>query len=215
MSYLVLDNIPLKIKSIEKDPQSNVLNKAYVGGGSSISNRGFKGRKLGLTAHVGKDQIQKVEDLIKKTGPVILTSESQADYNSQYYITEPRLNENKKGIWAFTTTLLEYTEANIVWANFENWNVTNGGGAAGGDTETTNPLQNCPTLQLGDRGGYVGELQTFLKLIGYYVYINGHSLDVDNYFGEYTKEAVQAFQQANGLTPTGIVDTQTKSKMTL
>lgn len=215
MSYIILDDIPLKVKSIDKDPQPNIVNKAYVDGGSSIKHKGFKGKKLGLTFYVGKDQIQKVEDLLKKTTPIVLTSESKADYNSQYYITDPRLNEGKKGVWTLTVTLVEYVEKNVVWVNFEKWNVSNGGGAAGGDEITTIPLTGCPTLSLGDRGDCVGELQTYLKLLGYYVYSNGHSLDVDYYFGNYTEESVKAFQRAHGLTATGVVGPETKAKMTL
>ena len=110
MSYIVLDSIPLKIKNISLDPQSNMINKPYVDGGSFIRNKGFKGKKLDLTVYVGKDQIQKIEELIKRTTPVILTLESKADYNSQYYITDPKLSESKKGIWSFTDTLFEYVE---------------------------------------------------------------------------------------------------------
>nr|WP_319372449.1 peptidoglycan-binding domain-containing protein [uncultured Methanobacterium sp.] len=217
MSYVTLDNLPLKIKSISRDPQPNIVNKSYVGGGSFIRNKGFKGRKLDLTVYVGKDQIELFEDLEKKTTPVILTSESKADYNGQYHITEIRPSEGKKGVWNYTITLIEYIEPNIVWANFSTWNVSsNGGGAAGGDSNIiTPPLTSCPTLQLGDRGDCVGELQTYLKLLGYYIYSDGHSMDVDNYFGDYTEAAVKAFQADNKLTQTGIVGPETKIKMTL
>lgn len=217
MSYVSLDSIGLKIKSISRDPQPNIINKAYVGvDGSFIRHKGSKGRKLDLSVYVGKDQIEKVEELERKGTPVILTSESKADYNGQYYITEIRASEGRKGVWSYSITLLEYIEPNIIFTNFESWNISSsGGGAAGGDTTTTNPLLNCPTLSFGDRSDCVGELQTYLKLFGYYVYFDGHSLDVDNYFGEYTKKAVQAFQTANGLTATGIVDPETKAKMTL
>ena len=217
MAYVTLDNIPLKVKSISKDPQLNIVNKSYVGAdGSFIRNKGSKGRKLDLTVYVGKDQIEKVEELERKGTPLILTSESEATYNGQYYITEIRASEGKKGIWSYSITLLEYIEPNIIFTNFESWNISSsGGGAAGGDTETINPLLNCPTLSLGDRSDCVGVLQTYLKLLGYYVYSNGHSLDVDNYFGEYTKEAVQAFQQDKSLTTTGIVGSETKAKIIL
>lgn len=217
MAYITLDSTPLKIKSISKDPQLNIVNKSYVGAdGSFIRHKGSKGRKLDLSVYVGKDQIEKLEELERKGSPVILTSESEATYNGQYYITEIRANEGRKGVWNYSITLLEYIEPNIIFSNFENWNIgSSGGGAAGGDEIISNPLSSCPTLQIGDRGDCVGELQTILKLFGYYVYSNGHSMTVDDYFGEYTKEAVKAFQTANGLTATGIVDPETKAKMTL
>ncbi|MBF4474526.1 peptidoglycan-binding domain-containing protein [Methanobacterium formicicum] len=216
MSYIVLDNIPLKVKSISKDPQRNMVNKSYVGAdGSYVKYKGSKGLKLDLTVHVKKDQIQEVEGLERKGTPVILTSESKANYNGQYHIAEIRHNEGKKGIWSYTISLIEYVVPNIVFGDFSNWNVSSGGGAAGGDDEVTVPLSNCPTLRLGDRGDCVGELQTYLKLTGYYIYSNGHSMDVDNYFGEFTEDSVKAFQAANGLTSTGVVDPETKLKMIL
>lgn len=217
MSYVVLDNIPIKIKSISKDPQINVVNKSYVGvDGSFIRRKGTKGRKLDISVYVGKNQIEELEELERKGTAVILTSESKASYNGQYYITEMRSNEGRKGVWNYTIGLLEYIEPNVIFSNFENWNVgSSGGGAAGGDEIISNPLSDCPTLQQGDRSDCVGELQTYLKLFGYYVYSNGHSMTVDDYFGEYTKEAVKAFQKDKGLEATGIVGPETKSKMTL
>lgn len=216
MSYVFIDNIPIKVKGISRDPQLNTVTKGYIGGGSFVRTKGSKGRKLELTVHVGKDQIEKVEELEQKTSPVILTSESKANYNGQYHITEIRDNESKKGIWNFTLTLQEYIEPNVVWANFENWNISSsGGGAAGGDLTEEFPLSNCPTLQLGDRGDCVGELQTLMKLYGYYVYNNGHAMEIDNYFGTYTEAAVKAFQRDNNLEVTGIVGPETKAKMTL
>lgn len=216
MAYVVLDNIPLRVKSISRDPQLNVVNKSYVGAdGSFIRRKGSKGRKLDLNVYVGKDQIEKVETLERKGTPVVLTSESKATYNGQYYITEIRANEERKGVWSYSISLQEYIEPNIIFSNFSNWNVSSGGGAAGTDEVVTVRLSSCPTLHLGDRGDCVGELQTYLKLTGYYIYSNGHPLEVDNYFGELTEESVKAFQVANGILPTGVVDPETKSKMTL
>lgn len=216
MAYIVLNSTPVKIKSISRDPQLNIVNKGYVGAsGSYIKSNGSRGRKIELTVLARKTDIAKIEAMEKLGKPIILTSESEADYNGQYYLTGVTYNEGKKGIWSVSITLLEYVEANVAWTNFEKWNVSSSGsGAAGEDTTTTNPLQGCPTLAKGDRSTCVGELQTFLKLFGYYVY-TGHVLDVDNYFGQYTESAVKAFQTDHGLTPTGIVDPETRAKMTL
>jgi peptidoglycan hydrolase-like protein with peptidoglycan-binding domain len=46
---------------------------------------------------------------------------------------------------------------------------------------------------LGQRGDAVSELQTFLRDHGYPVD------DVDGYFGNYTRNAVAMFQEANGM----------------
>lgn len=215
MSYIILDDIPLKIKSIGKDPQLNVVNKSYVGvEGSFIRYKGSKGRKLELSVYVGKDQVTKVEELERKGSPVILISESMANYNGQYYVTEVGWDENKKGIWSVSITLLEYVEPNVVLTDFENWNVSSSGGGAGGDQASLeSPLSNCPTLQQGDRGDCVTELQAFLKLSGYYVYVDGHSLTIDDYFGQYTENSVIAFQQAMGITANGVVGPETKEKI--
>lgn len=216
MSYIVLNSTPLKIKSISRDPQLKIVNKGYVGAsGSYIKSNGSKGRKIELTVHAGKPDIAKIEAMEKLGKPIILTSESKADYNGQYYLTSVTYSEGKKGIWSVSITLLEYVEPNVAWTNFEKWNVSSSGsGAAGEDTTTTNPLQGCQTLAKGDRSECVGELQAFLKLFGYYVY-TGHVLDVDNYFGQYTESAVKAFQRDKGLTSTGIVDPKTRAKMIL
>lgn len=57
------------------------------------------------------------------------------------------------------------------------------------------------TIQLGSRGSDVKILQGKLNLIQ------------DGIFGPLTQEAVKEFQQANGLTPDGIVGTKTWNKL--
>lgn len=57
-----------------------------------------------------------------------------------------------------------------------------------------------PDLKLGDKGNCVGLLQYKLRMAGYY------QGNVTCEFDQTTEEAVKAFQQANGLTPDGIVN---------
>ncbi len=64
-----------------------------------------------------------------------------------------------------------------------------------------------PILRVGSSGNLVKYLQFNLKILGYSVG------SVDGRFGNNTKEAVIAFQQANGLTPDGIVGRQTWYKL--
>ena len=79
------------------------------------------------------------------------------------------------------------------------------------DTEQTTGLSgNYPTLQLGSRDGddsaaYVVMLQNRLAELGYL------SSAADGQYGQMTETAVLAFQEANGLTPTGIADDSTQS----
>ncbi|MGI6412934.1 MAG: L,D-transpeptidase family protein [Syntrophomonadaceae bacterium] len=58
-------------------------------------------------------------------------------------------------------------------------------------------------LSLGSSGSEVKDVQKKLKLLRYYKY------KVDGYYGEKTKQAVVKFQQANKLSPDGIVGPQT------
>lgn len=67
------------------------------------------------------------------------------------------------------------------------------------------------SLRLGSKDsatkGDVSLLQTFLVQTGYL------ETDPTGYFGQATKRATQAFQKANGISPTGVVGTFTKSKI--
>jgi peptidoglycan DL-endopeptidase CwlO len=77
---------------------------------------------------------------------------------------------------------------------------------AGQSTAPAVNLGNCPTLEKPYRGGCVNRLQSELKSEGY------PSLAVDGIFGEATRQAVIAFQQAHGLAPAdGIVGPSTKA----
>jgi len=66
---------------------------------------------------------------------------------------------------------------------------------------TYTPIENFvfPTLRVGSNGNLVKYLQFNLKIAGYDVGA------VDGVFGNQTRNAVVAFQQANNLTPDGIV----------
>ena len=65
--------------------------------------------------------------------------------------------------------------------------------------------KNPNTLQSGDSGSKVTQLQNALKLLGFY---NG---GVDGKFGSGTKNAVIQFQRANGLTADGLAGTKTQT----
>ncbi len=76
--------------------------------------------------------------------------------------------------------------------------------------ESTATGMNYPTLQHGSRdgddaGAYVVMLQTRLIALGY---LTGSA---DGQFGDSTQTAVIAFQENNGLTPSGIADAMTQS----
>jgi len=60
-----------------------------------------------------------------------------------------------------------------------------------------------PVLSRGSRGFWVKELQTMLNTVGRY------DLNVDGSFGPLTRNAVMAYQKANGLKVDGIVGPQT------
>jgi peptidoglycan hydrolase-like protein with peptidoglycan-binding domain len=66
---------------------------------------------------------------------------------------------------------------------------------------------NRPTLRIGSRGTVVAELQATLKLLGYY---DG---SVNGIYSESSAIAVSRFQEAAGLKATGIVDSQTWTKL--
>lgn len=59
------------------------------------------------------------------------------------------------------------------------------------------------SLTLQSSGDMVVQLQKALNALGYYPY------GADGVFGEYTRQAVQNYQRANGLNPTGVADAST------
>ena len=74
------------------------------------------------------------------------------------------------------------------------------GTASSGNYTATNPN----TLQSGDSGSKVTQLQNALKLLGFY------TGGVDGKFGSGTRAAVIQFQRANGLTADGLAGTKTQ-----
>jgi peptidoglycan hydrolase-like protein with peptidoglycan-binding domain len=64
-----------------------------------------------------------------------------------------------------------------------------------------------PILRSGSRGTEVAELQSVLKLLGFF---NG---SVDGFFGEETVIAVNQFQQAAGVEPDGVVGPTTWNRL--
>lgn len=69
-------------------------------------------------------------------------------------------------------------------------------------------------LKKNDRGDQVKEAQKALKQLGYDLGEFGKSADgVDGKFGKMTESAIKAFQTANGLKATGIVDSKTISAL--
>ncbi len=63
------------------------------------------------------------------------------------------------------------------------------------------------TLEKGDKGTAVKQLQQRLKELGYY------SATIDSSYGTQTVNAVKAFQKKNGLSQTGIADAATQKKL--
>ncbi len=67
------------------------------------------------------------------------------------------------------------------------------------DNPTEKPTKTTlPVLQKGDRGDYVRSWQMYLQTQGY-------PLASDGIFGKLTEATVKAWQDKNGLTPTGII----------
>ena len=70
-------------------------------------------------------------------------------------------------------------------------------------------LENYPQIRYGNRGNFVTLIQFLLSEYGY-------DVDVDGIFGNGTRNAVVAFQEANGLSPDGVVGPNTwKTLLTL
>jgi peptidoglycan hydrolase-like protein with peptidoglycan-binding domain len=67
--------------------------------------------------------------------------------------------------------------------------------------------QALALVQEGDRGAEVTSLQQRLQQLGYF------KANITGFFGSVTKEAVIQFQQAKGLTPDGIVGTNTEAAL--
>ncbi|WP_273831829.1 peptidoglycan-binding protein [Guptibacillus sedimenti] len=69
------------------------------------------------------------------------------------------------------------------------------------------PSSTDGVLKTGSRGSEVTSVQQQLKNKGFYNY------NVDGIFGPITEKAVKKFQSANGLSQTGVIDSQTKTKL--
>ena len=75
---------------------------------------------------------------------------------------------------------------------------------------------NFKTISKGSSDtAIVKKIQRALKRNGYYVKVGNSKLKVDGIYGEYTKQAVQKFQKANGLKVTGKVDITTAKKLNI
>ena len=77
--------------------------------------------------------------------------------------------------------------------------------AAGGAA----PFQQAGSgsLEEGSMGTAVRELQSKLNVLQY------GPLNVDGTFGAGTKQALQSFQQAEGISPTGVLDAETEARL--
>ena len=79
-----------------------------------------------------------------------------------------------------------------------------------------NTLNNFKTIGIGSTDtATVKTIQKALKRNGYYISVGSSKLKVDGIYGEYTKQAVQKFQKANGLKVTGKVDLNTAKKLNI
>ena len=79
-----------------------------------------------------------------------------------------------------------------------------------------NTLNNFKTIGIGSTDtATVKKIQKALKRNGYYISVGSSKLKVDGIYGEYTKQAVQKFQKANGLKVTGKVDLNTAKKLNI
>ena len=74
-------------------------------------------------------------------------------------------------------------------------------------TVTEAPNGNYVTLQMGDGGTLVGNLQRALKKLGYY------SGNISSHYAATTYRGIMDFQGDNGLKPTGIADAATQKKL--
>ena len=74
-------------------------------------------------------------------------------------------------------------------------------------TVTEAPNGNYVTLQMGDGGALVGDVQRALKKLGYY------SGNISNHYAATTYRGIMDFQGDNGLKATGIADAATQKKL--
>ena len=72
---------------------------------------------------------------------------------------------------------------------------------------TATPKPTSSALRVGSTGAKVKSMQQRLKALGYY------TGSVDGTFGEGTRKALVAFQEANGLTADGVAGTATLNKL--
>ena len=119
MSYFMINNVAANVTKIEEDQQLQRPTKPILGStGSHTSFLGMGGRLLTLTIRAQESNIQAFQNLAQINSSVIVTSQSEADYNGIYNITSYKPSEDKRGVWHITMTLQENYTFNVVKQDF-------------------------------------------------------------------------------------------------
>lgn len=110
--------------------------------------------------------------------------------------------------------VIAFQSANGLYADGVSGPITNGALFAGtgnstgsGSSNNSGTSASASSISIGMTGDEVLSLQTKLDKLGYL------DSDLDGIFGNYTKAAVTAFQNANNLSATGIADSATIAKL--
>lgn len=126
MGYVSLGDVDLRVTGISQDSQIKTSIKYLQGANGSHTKRiGTGGRLITLPVTANKHEITDILALKDKTGPLILTSQSWADYNGEYHIIELTPTEDRPGHWQITIKLQEHIVFNAKRMDFTSFEINN------------------------------------------------------------------------------------------
>ena len=188
----------------EKEKARNVLNNIVQLG---FTNRGIKGSNLYVINNTNMEAM-----LIEVC---FVDTQSDVDlYNSLG--AEKIADAIVKGLTGSTVSVTNSTPSKVTSTQKgDNWvsrlqqecNVQGFSNQTVDGIPGPNTLAGCPTIKIGARGKITGLLQEKLNSLGF------SCGNVDEIFGENTRQAVMRFQSSRGLLPDGVVGPNTWRKL--
>jgi len=131
---------------------------------------------------------------------LILFQDSNLDYRQcKLAFNSLIIKKGTKAVLLSLMMILGLISSQMIVEGIETENITN---------KTTTTQAETSILKQGSESKEVTTLQVRLKILGFFT-----EAETSTYFGEKTKSAVIAFQQANGMTADGVVGATTQAKI--
>jgi len=124
MSYVTIQGLDVKVLDIQLDPQLNRPTKAIVGANGSHTNyQGMGGRLITLSVFATNSDYNNFQTLYNYGDKVSLISQSAAQYNGLYHITNFTSDEYQPGRFKISMKLQEDFVFNITRMDFVTYDV--------------------------------------------------------------------------------------------